>query len=250
MFGADSRWSDLPMSGSFVEMLRRLVDMSGYTQKPGAGVASEATNVETVAPLRTLDGFGAFGPPPSTAKPMPADYRDAPHQIIRRASMAQPKVRLPSTRWLQPIASPHSTPRRCAPGGATYTNATARPARHPAVVLAGAVPDRCDRGRHAGRRPCRAVAATRGARGTAVGADPGRDHDRASPLSAADNDDFAIKSVSQTRLAYVVTGNADVDSIVKAGLSGLTLFLAQRTALEAGDPVGVDPRATNCRSSR
>src|SRR6195952_898654 len=74
--GADSRWSDLPMSGSFVEMLRRLVDMSGYTSKPGAGVASEATNVETVAPLRTLDGFGAFGPPPSTAKPMPADYRD------------------------------------------------------------------------------------------------------------------------------------------------------------------------------
>ncbi|TJX00855.1 LytTR family transcriptional regulator, partial [Neisseria gonorrhoeae] len=28
------------------------------------------------APLRTLDGFGAFGPPPSTAKPMSADYRD------------------------------------------------------------------------------------------------------------------------------------------------------------------------------
>src|SRR6185369_12303057 len=55
------------------------------------------------------------------------------------------------------------------------------------------------------------------------------------------NDDFAIKSVSQTRLAYVVTGNADVDSIVKAGMAGLTLFLAQRTALEAGDPVGVDP---------
>ena len=57
-------------------MLRRMVDMSGYTSKPGPGVASEATNVETVAPLRTLDGFGAFGPPPSTAKPMPADYRD------------------------------------------------------------------------------------------------------------------------------------------------------------------------------
>src|SRR5213075_2350741 len=74
--GADMRWSDLPMSGGFVEMLRRMVDMSGYTSKPGAGVASEATNVETVAPLRTLDGFGAFGPPPSTAKPMPVDFRD------------------------------------------------------------------------------------------------------------------------------------------------------------------------------
>jgi hypothetical protein len=55
------------------------------------------------------------------------------------------------------------------------------------------------------------------------------------------SDDFAIQATSQTRLAYVVTGNADVDSIVKAGMSGLTLFLAQRTALEAGDPVGVDP---------
>ena len=61
------------------------------------------------------------------------------------------------------------------------------------------------------------------------------------PSHANEKDDFAIKAVSQTRLAYVVTGNADVDSIVKAGLSGLTLFLAQRTALEAGDPVGVDP---------
>ncbi|HYZ47557.1 MAG TPA: BatA domain-containing protein, partial [Sphingomonas sp.] len=73
--GADSRWSDLPMSGTFVEMLRRLVDMSGYTSTPGAGVAGEP-KAETVAPLRTLDGFGAFGPPPSTAKPMSADYRD------------------------------------------------------------------------------------------------------------------------------------------------------------------------------
>src|SRR6202041_1198537 len=54
-------------------------------------------------------------------------------------------------------------------------------------------------------------------------------------------DDFALKATSQTRLAYVVTGNADVDSIVKAGMAGLTLFLAQRTALEAGDPVGIDP---------
>ena len=54
-------------------------------------------------------------------------------------------------------------------------------------------------------------------------------------------DEFALKAVSQTRLAYVVTGNADVDNIVKAGLSSLTLFLAQRTALEAGDPIGVDP---------
>src|SRR6202022_4741270 len=67
--------AQLSMWGRFVEMLRRVVAASGYTSNPGPGVAGEA-KVETVAPLRTLDGFGAFGPPPSTAKPVPADFRD------------------------------------------------------------------------------------------------------------------------------------------------------------------------------
>src|SRR5207244_10675361 len=40
--GADMRWSDLPMSGSFVEMLRRVVEMSGYTSTQGARVAGQA----------------------------------------------------------------------------------------------------------------------------------------------------------------------------------------------------------------
>src|ERR1700736_6123366 len=53
---ADMRWSD-----ARAEMLRRIVDLSGYTSNPGPGPAGEA-KAETVAPLRTLDGFGAFGP--------------------------------------------------------------------------------------------------------------------------------------------------------------------------------------------
>ena len=54
-------------------------------------------------------------------------------------------------------------------------------------------------------------------------------------------DDFAVKATLDTRLAYIVTGDAEVDNVSKAGLQGLTLFLAQRTALEAGEPVGLDP---------
>ena len=52
--------------------------------------------------------------------------------------------------------------------------------------------------------------------------------------------DFAMKATIETRLAYVVTGDTEVDGISKSGLQGLTLFLAQRTALEAGEPVGLD----------
>ena len=49
-----------------------------------------------------------------------------------------------------------------------------------------------------------------------------------------------MKATVETRLAYVTTGDAEVDGISKSGLQGLTLFLAQRTALEAGEPVGLD----------
>jgi hypothetical protein len=62
-----------------------------------------------------------------------------------------------------------------------------------------------------------------------------------SPAPAARADlDFAMKATLETHLAYVVTGDAEVDGISKSGLEGLTLFLAQRTALEPGDPIGVD----------
>ena len=237
---ADMRWSDLPMSGSFVEMLRRIVDMSGYTSNPGAGVASE-TNVETVAPLRTLDGFGAFGPPPSTAKPLPADFRDRataehPPGFYGPADGPLAVNTLAAADRVAPLDTSALRARR-----ASYTNAEPRDLRGillssslalfliDAVIVAllGAGLAALLR-----RRAVSAVLAFALVLATVLAPVPSR---------ADANDEFAIKAVSQTRLAYVVTGNADVDSIVKAGMAGLTLFLAQRTALEAGDPVGIDP---------
>jgi hypothetical protein len=64
------------------------------------------------------------------------------------------------------------------------------------------------------------------------------------------DDEFAIKAVSQTRLAYVVTGNADVDSIVKAGMSGLTCSSPSAPRWRPAIPSASIPRATNWRSSR
>lgn len=69
---------------------------------------------------------------------------------------------------------------------------------------------------------------------------------------APNSDERNIKIMSQTRLAYVVTGNADVDFIVQAGLSGLTLFLAHAPRSKAAHPgPGHHIRAaTSCRSIR
>jgi hypothetical protein len=238
---ADMRWSDLPMSGTFVEMLRRIVDISGYTSNPGAGVAGEAT-AETVAPLRTLDGFGAFGPPPSTAKPLPADFRDRatidhPPGFYGPADGPLAVNTLAAADRIAPLDTSALKARR-----ATYTNAEPRDLRgillssSLALFLIDAIIVALLGGGIAAllrRRAVPAALAFALALST-ITAMP-------TPLRADANDDFAIKAVAQTHLAYVITGNADVDSIVKAGMAGLTLFLAQRTALEAGDPVGIDP---------
>jgi hypothetical protein len=238
---ADMRWSDLPMSGTFVEMLRRVVDMSGYTSKPGAGVASEA-KTETVAPLHTLDGFGALGPPPGTAKPLPADFRDRatldhPPGFYGPAEGPLAVNTLAAADRLAPLDTAALRARR-----ASYTNAEPRDLRGIllstalALFLVDAIVVALLGGGLAAlvRRRAAAAALAFAVIVSGLAALP-------QPARADSADEFAMRAVSQTRLAYVVTGNADVDSIVKSGLAGLTLFLAQRTALEAGDPVGIDP---------
>jgi hypothetical protein len=237
---ADTRWSDLPMSGSFVEMLRRIVDTAGYTSSPPA--ATEA-NGETVAPLRTLDGFGAFGPPPSTAKPLTADFRDRatpdhPPGFYGPADGPLAVNTLAAADRIVPLETSSLHARR-----ASYTNSEPRDLRgillssSLALFLIDAIVVAFIGGGIAGllRRRASPAALLLALLLPILASLPSPAH--------ADGaaDDFAIKATTQTRLAYVLTGNADVDSIVKAGMSGLTLFLAQRTALEAGDPVGVDP---------
>jgi hypothetical protein len=49
-----------------------------------------------------------------------------------------------------------------------------------------------------------------------------------------------LERLDTTHLAYVVTGEADVDRISEQGLDGLSQFLTYRTTLEPGAPVGID----------
>src|SRR5208283_1712723 len=73
---ADTTWSNLPLSGLFVDMLRRVV----------AEAAASAADAETKGarerganrpPWRTLNGFGALGVPPPQAEPIGDDFAGA-----------------------------------------------------------------------------------------------------------------------------------------------------------------------------
>ncbi|WP_242482059.1 BatA domain-containing protein, partial [Paracraurococcus ruber] len=66
---ANAEWSNLPLSGLFVQMLRRIVALAAGIQ----GAESDAP----LAPLETLDGFGRLGPAPPAAAALPASAIDA-----------------------------------------------------------------------------------------------------------------------------------------------------------------------------
>ncbi len=63
---ADAEWSDLALSGLYVQMLKRLLDISGNP-------AEAARPGGALQPLRVMDGFGRLAAPGPTVKPVPAD---------------------------------------------------------------------------------------------------------------------------------------------------------------------------------
>jgi len=237
---ADTRWSDLPLSGAFVDMLKRIVALAGSTAATGSEAANKPAAREAVPPNRVLDGFGTFVPPSSTARPIPVDFAE-------RASAEHPpgfygppdglvavNTLAPADRLAPLDFSPLNAHRE------QYRLGEPQDLRGPILLtalglllsdallvfwLAGGFTRLTFR-----RRPASAVIAA-GIIAVALAA---------SPDAFAQSDDFAKKASVETHLAYVTTGNAEVDRVSKVGLEGLTVFLAQRTALEAGDPIGLD----------
>ena len=62
---------------------------------------------------------------------------------------------------------------------------------------------------------------------------------RVGGLTYVQTDEFVIESSREVRLAYALTGDPEVDAISRAGLVGLSWILRQRTAVEPSVPVGV-----------
>jgi len=243
---ADTSWSNLPLSGSFVEMLRRVVALAGSdggaTAEPAP--ASERRSAPTVAPSRLLDGYGAFTSPGPNARPIPADYAGR-GAFDHPPGFYGPPEALVAVNTLLPRD-------RLAPLEIGPLNAHVEPYRQGEpidlragflmcvllLLLADALVVFWLSGgwnRLNWRRAAAAVAIA-----TAL-LTFGGDHSIAQAPTKNPVDDYAMRATLQTRLAYVISGDKDIDAVSRAGLEGLSLFLSQRTALEPGDPIGVDP---------
>nr|WP_308351773.1 DUF4159 domain-containing protein [Paracoccus sp. PS1] len=56
-----------------------------------------------------------------------------------------------------------------------------------------------------------------------------------------DPDPRLVRAADEVALAYIVTGDAEVDAATEAGLRGLSQVLTARTTVEPGEPIGIDP---------
>ncbi|UCI21444.1 DUF4159 domain-containing protein [Mesorhizobium sp. B2-1-8] len=241
----EATWSNLPISGSFVEMLRRIVQLS---RNQGAAIANAEAAATSLAPYRMIAADGSLVPPTPDARPLvpgagalPVTFENPPglygsetgvfaHNLLDAAStfepLARPQVTVPVTTVQYAFDESHNLK-----GSLVAAALLLMLLDTLAVMWMGGL---------FSRRPRRAgAAATTAAVLIALGALFGH-ADVARADDAKPGDQVAIEAISKTRIAYVLTGVPGVDSISRAGLEGLTRFLIEKTALEPGAPAGVD----------
>jgi hypothetical protein len=226
---SDPEWSNLGISGLFVDMLRRIVavseGVSGNSEKP-------------LPPVETLDGYGrlqrpsaatgtiaagSFGATTASAKFPPGFYgtEDA-RQALNLAPAVKKFAILPELPpGVQRLTYARGPEIDFRPGLLGAALALGLIDLLIAYALRGLLPGLMRRKRGAAAGAVLALIVI------------------AHPAQAQD-DDFAIKATNGFHLAYVRTGIANVDAEAQAGLTGLSNILKRRTAVDAGDAMAVD----------
>lgn len=249
---ANPDWSNLPISGLFVEMMRKITDLAplqiagaGTAVSDAGGALSTNGQSEILKPWRVLDGFGKLVEPGERAQGLAASEIDTaaasaahpagfygPQNALRALNIMQDGA------TLKPLNVPAAARTRVFADAKTLMLA-------PWLFMAGLLLFLADGAicaflatpwRAAWRKAAAILVLGFIASGPAQDVHAAQ-QDKAANAAA----DFALQASLETRLAYVVTGNDEMDRISKAGLTGLSRILNARTAVEPGEPMGVDP---------
>lgn len=221
-------WSDLPLSGLFVEMLRRTL---AFAARPDGAGEREITGGPYAA-QRLLDGFGALASAPPDAQPIAPDAfalahasPQTPPGLYERAGVSAAIDAARADEALTPLELPDGIASERL-GGAVERPLAGWLFGAAALMLAldllialfllGRLP-----------RLLRPSAAAVLAALALLGAGGQAQAQSADPTLTL-------------RLAYVRTGDARIDRTAQAGLEALSQTLTERTSVEPGPPVGVD----------
>ncbi len=229
---ANTEWSNLALSGLFVDMLRRLIALS-------QGVPSSGAEAAELPPIETLDGFGRLGAPAPTVLAVADEDLAASRVGPRHPPGYYGSEGERRSLNLSP-GLPALLPIEAVPSGVRLLDyATSGERSVKAWLLTAALllalADMLIALALRGLLKGRGDKALAGLAALAVVA-------LAEPVQAQSGDSdelFALQATLETRLAYVETGVPSVDAASREGLMGLTRVLQRRTSIEPAPPIGV-----------
>ncbi len=250
---ANSDWSSLPMSGLFVEMLRRITERSvttpgdvkaaGGTPAPAASPAAAQSGL--LAPREVLDGFGRLVAPSPAVAPIEAEkFKDADPgparppgyygpasstralNIIRAASVLKPLPPLSGQNQQISYNVLESVQLKPMLLGGAFLLFLADMIVMLVFSAGGRFLTMVRRGAAAAAPALLVLAIMAQSAGA--------------QQSTSAGDAKALEAALATRLAFVVTGDAEIDRVSRAGLSGLSRVLKARTAIEPAEPAGIN----------
>ncbi len=239
--GSDAEWSNLPLSGTFVEMLRRTVNLS----RSSAATPTQAKTI-SLPPLRVLNGEGQFIPPEPNIKPLvisaeltksvtaenPPGFYGTEDGFTALNLFEEETTLVP----LSETNFANGFTRQNYLTGASFDFKVWLLVAAAILLLLDCLAVLWMAGALRGKKlPSRGLAAV-----LIFGLALAIFSNTSASLAQEQDETFDFKSALETRLAYVVTGINEVDNVSEAGMRGLTFFISSRTALEPGDPIGLD----------
>jgi hypothetical protein len=225
---ANADWSNLPLSGLFVDMLRRLVELSvGVAGTQGATV---------LAPAESLDGYGVLGRPPDAATGLTADaFATALPSPRHPPGLYGPENGRQALNLGTALGLPAAAPPVSGAHVETYTAVAPERALGPWLMAAALALLAVDLLLSLGLRGLLRQRVARVAAVLLLLAAPVHGHALETGVSPA----------LGTRLGYIVTGDAQVDGISRTGLEGLSDYVNRRTAATLSEPDPVTPGETD-----
>jgi hypothetical protein len=229
---ANAEWSNLPLSGLFVQMLERLA-ISTRALAP----SDEDLAGTTWLPEDVLDAWGDLTPTdtlPGVTGERIAEGRpgpDLPPGLYAGDDRRLAVNTVTAETTLAPAAWPASIPVE----GMETTAETDLKGWLLAAAILFLIVDVVASLALSGRlRGPRATAALLALIALPFLPQPAQAQD------LTDSDLFAMQATSNVVLAHVITGDAQLDEMARAGLTGLSRTLFQRTSIEPAEPMGVN----------
>ena len=233
---ADANWSNLPISGLFVEMLKRISAMAGESAPSGDERSDVFTDQSALAPMRVLDGFGALGAPGPTAQSIPPDF-EGPASAEHPPGLYGAGEAFVAVQTLRP--TDEITAFDFAGAGlraSTLRSGAQLDLRGPLLVFAliAFIADALIALALAGKLRLRPFGVATAALLALVCVAPMSDEARAEPAPKSAAGQRDKDAALTTRLAYVISGDARVDEVSRLGLEALTQALNLAHLLLAG----------------